>query len=287
MSALVTSMRTPPVPRTPKAYVAVAVVVAVGAQVAFVAAFAAGEHAPARADLVEAPHDEMAVAVGAVSDLPLLKYGAEDPGTATVRQAAPTRPALGAAAPPPRATRAPGAAVTTEAKPAPPDAPERPSSPGAPSADSTAKPSSAEPEPAAGPVAADAGPPAAATTPGSALGSDAGTEIDPLKARAAASYRAQLDNWFSARFHIRGKLPFARLEKLAASVVVSVSERRVVSFSLAAPSGDPVFDGQLRADLNAIQSSGVELPAPPPTHPELLGTTVSLRFACSIRAYCE
>lgn len=134
---------------------------------------------------------------------------------------------------------------------------------------------------------ADAGPAAAATTPGSALGSDAGTELDPLKGRAAAGYRSQLDGWFSARFHIRGKLAFERLQKLAASVVVSVTNRHVVSFVLSSPSGDPIFDAQLRSDLNAIQASGVELPAPPPTHPELLGATVSLRFACSVRAYCE
>ncbi len=141
--------------------------------------------------------------------------------------------------------------------------------------------------PASAPGLAEASPAAAATTLGAALGSDAGTESDPLKARAAAGYRAQLDGWFSARFHIRGKLAFERLEKLAASVVIGVSARRVVSFTISSASGDPIFDAQLRSDLNAIQTNGAEVPAPPPTHPELLGATVSLRFACSVRAYCE
>jgi hypothetical protein len=272
--------------RTPRAYVAVAAVVAVAAQVGFVAIFTSGDHASARADGVEPPHGEMAVAVDAVSDLPLLKYGSEKPATGAGHSAARARPNRGKTEPP-RMARAPGAAAATQPLPTLPETSEAPSSPSSPPPDSTSRSANADPEPATGPLVADAGPPAAASTLGSALGSDAGTEIDPLKARDAASYRSQLDNWFSARFHIRGKLPFDRLEKLAASVVVSVSERHVVSFSLAAPSGDPVFDGQLRADLNAIQSSGVELPAPPPTHPELLGTTVSLRFACSIRAYCE
>jgi hypothetical protein len=283
MIALAAQRRAASPMRTPRAYVAVAAVVAVAAQIGFVAIFTSGDHAAARADGVEPPHGEMAVAVDAVSDLPLLKYGSEKPSTAAGRPAAHPRATRGAT-PPPRTTRAAGATAAAQALPALPETPELPSSP---TSDPTSTSANADPEPATGPIVADAGPPAAASTLGSALGSDSGTEIDPLKARAAASYRSQLDNWFSARFHIRGKVPFDRLEKLAASVVVSVSERHVVSFSLAAPSGDPVFDGQLRADLNAIQSSGVELPAPPPTHPELLGTTVSLRFACSIRAYCE
>jgi hypothetical protein len=269
--------------RTPRAYVAVAAVVAVAAQIGFVAIFTSGDHAGARADSVAPPHGETAVAVDAVSDLPLLKYGSEKPSSGAGQSPARASPNRGKTEPP-RMAHAPGAAATTQPLPTLPETPEAPSSP---TPDSTSTSANADSEPATGPIVADAGPPAAASTLGSALGADAGTEVDPLKARAAASYRSQLDNWFSARFHIRGKVPFDRLEKLAASVVVSVSERHVVSFSLAAPSGDPVFDGQLRADLNAIQSSGVELPAPPPTHPELLGTTVSLRFACSIRAYCE
>lgn len=284
MNVFTAQRRTASPARTPRAYLAVAAVVAVAAQFGFVAIFTAGDHAAARADIAEPPQGEMAVAVDAVSDLPLLKYGAEKPSTGAGHSAARARQSRGQTEPT-RTARAPGAAAATPPLPTLPETPEAPSSP-TPAATSTS--ANADPEPATGPVVADAGlPPAAASTLGSALGSDAGTEIDPLKARAAASYRSQLDNWFSARFHIRGRLPFARLEKLVASVVVSVSERHVVSFSLAAPSGDPVFDGQLRADLNAIQSSGVELPAPPPTHPELLGSTVSLRFACSIRAYCE
>jgi hypothetical protein len=276
-------MRLPQLPRTPRAYVAVAALVAGAAQAGFVALFSAADHAAGRAENTEAPHDEMAVAIDAASDLPLLKYGAAKPSTAAGRPTARERTSRGATLPP-RSTNASGATAATQILPTLLDTPESPPSP---APDSTATSTSAASAPAAGPVLGDAGAPAAATTLGSALGSNVGTEVDPLKARAAASYRSQLDSWFSARFHIRSKVPFNRLEKLAASVVVSVSGRRVVSFSLSVPSGDPIFDAPLRADLTAIQSSGVELPAPPPTHPELLGAKVSLRFACSIRAYCE
>lgn len=282
MSALASPARAPRRARTPRSYLAIAAATALAAQVGFVAIFAAGDHADIRADLDAPAQAEMAVAIDAVSDLPLLKLGAEKPSKTAARgqRRSPT---------PSRAASVPGATAPSLPAPTIPEGSE-PANPadGPATAPATAS-STASAEPASEPGLADAGPQAAAaaTTPGSALGSDAGTEIDPLKGRAAASYRSQLDGWFSARFHIRGKLPFERLEKLAASVVVSVTNRHVVSFVLASPSGDAIFDAQLRSDLNAIQSSGVELPAPPPTHPELLGSTVSLRFACSLRAYCE
>jgi hypothetical protein len=282
MSALASPTPVPRAAQTPSSYLAIAAATAVVAQVAFVALFAAGDHADIRADLDAPAQAEMAVAIDAVSDLPLLKLGAEKPS----KTAAYGRPR---AKSPTRAASAPGAAAPS--LPAPPLL--EGAEPANPADEPVAAPSTAKAATSADlgadPGLADAGPTAAAaaTTPGSALGSDAGTEIDPLKGRAVASYRAQLDGWFSARFHIRGKLPFERLEKLAASVVVSVANRHVVSFVLSSPSGDATFDAQLRSDLNAIQTSGVELPAPPPTHPELLGATVSLRFACSLRAYCE
>ncbi len=279
-------------PRTPWSYLAIACAIAAAAQVGFVGVFAAGRHAVGRAEIAEPRRDAIAVAVDAVSDLPLLKYGAEHPSQKAGRPSHRAKPghASRPVAPPAPAKLGP---VDPTLKPLP--EPSTPTSPAdaptsaastAPTTDLTSDPASAPDDPS--PAAADAGPPGAATTPGSALGSDAGTEIDPLKARAAASYRGQLDAWFSNRFHIRGKLPFDRLSKLSASVVVGVSDaRHVISFTIVAPSGDPTFDGQLRADLAAIQASGVELPAPPPEHPELLESNVHLRFACTIRAYCE
>jgi hypothetical protein len=268
----------------PWAHVLVAAGAAVVAQGAFVALFVvAPRGAAGRAEIAEARRDEIAVAVEPVDDRPLLKYGAEEPARAPAGKAAPRWRGRQASASPAAAAQASpplGPVAPTPAPSAPADAPD-------PSPAPIASASASAPAPSTG-DAADAGPPAAATTPGSALGSDAGTEVDPLKARIVASYRAQLDAWFSARFHIRGKLPFGQLEKLAASVVVEVSDaRRVVGFSIASPSGDPIFDGQLRADLAAIQASGVELPAPPPAHPELLERSVHLRFACAIRAACE
>jgi hypothetical protein len=279
MSALVSDAGAPSAERTPRSYLAIAVVAAAIAQIGFVAIFAVGERAAVRASRDAPPPGELAVAIDAVSDLPLLKYGAANPSKA-MRPAARAR--RGATTP---ATTPAPAGAATEPSPAGtlPDGPTPAGAADPPGTTSTAGAG----ESTAGAVLADAGPAAAATTLGSALGSDAGTEVDPLKARAAASYRSQLDGWFSARFHIRGKLAFERLEKLAASVVVAVSNRRVVSFTIASASGDPIFDAQLRADLNAILANGAEVPAPPPTHPELLGATVSLRFACSLRAYCE
>lgn len=257
--------------RTPRAYALLATFVAAAAQAALLVIF--GYQQPAvRADLDPLARDEIPVAITPVTDLPLLKYGAERPGSAATAS-----PPRRNATPPPR----------PPSRPQPNEAPTpSPQASAEPSPSPTSEPSSdPSPDPSAG--ASASATEAAPMASGSPLGSDAGTETDPLKGRAAATYRAQLDGWFSARFHIRGKLPFEQLARLSASVVVTVADRRVVGFTLTAPSGDPVFDGQLRADLGAIQASSALLPAPPPAHPELLGGTVSLRFACASRAYCE
>ena len=112
---------------------------------------------------------------------------------------------------------------------------------------------------AAGPVA---------STEGSEQGAANGTETDPLKARAADMYRAQLAAWFGARFGIRGKLPFDKLKTLHATARVTVTaDRKVGSFSIIRPSGDPTFDDEVQNTLQRIDSSGIELPAPPQMYP--------------------
>ena len=130
--------------------------------------------------------------------------------------------------------------------------------------------------------------PSVASVEGSEQGSVKGTETDPLKARAADRYRDELAAWFSSRFHIQGKVPFDTLKTLHATARVTVTaDRKVGGFSLVSPSGDPTFDGEVQATLERIQSSGVELPAPPEMYPEMLGTARDVGFKCNIRKYCE
>jgi hypothetical protein len=134
----------------------------------------------------------------------------------------------------------------------------------------------------------DAGPTApVASTEGSEQGAANGTETDPLKARAADMYRTQLVAWFLSHFHIRGKIPFDTLKSLHASTTISITDRRVSGFTIDRPSGDATFDDEVRSTLGQIQSSGVELPAPPPMYPDILRSTLPVGFQCTIRRNCE
>jgi hypothetical protein len=134
----------------------------------------------------------------------------------------------------------------------------------------------------------DAGLATTSPTEGSEQGAANGTETDPLKGRAVDMYRGQLQAWFAAHFHIRGKLPFDTLKTLHASVDVTVTEdRKVGTFSVVKPSGDPFFDAEVNTTLSTLKSGGVELPAPPPMYPELLGKPFHVAFACNIRKLCE
>ncbi len=122
---------------------------------------------------------------------------------------------------------------------------------------------------------------------GHAEGSADGTETDPLKARAADLYRAQLAAWFASRFAIRGKIPFDDLKKLKSVATVTVSADRHVSDFTVTSSGDPIFDEEVRATLTKVKASGIELPAPPPLYPEMLGPSLPISFRCTIRSQCE
>ena len=130
--------------------------------------------------------------------------------------------------------------------------------------------------------------PTVASTQGAEQGAENGTETDPLKARAADMYKAQLAAWFVAHFDIRGKVPFDKLKTLRATATVAVTaDRKVGSFSIVKPSGDPTFDAEVQTTLARIQSSGAELPAPPPMYPEMLARSQSLSFQCNVRKSCE
>jgi hypothetical protein len=113
-----------------------------------------------------------------------------------------------------------------------------------------------------------------------------GTETDPLKAHAVSLYKAQLEAWFKARFHIRGKIPFDTLKSLRATADVSITaDRTVGGYTIARSSGDATFDTELRAALDSTK--GAEVPPPPPMYPDVLGETLHLSFDCKIRSQCE
>jgi hypothetical protein len=127
-----------------------------------------------------------------------------------------------------------------------------------------------------------------ASTEGNEQGAANGTETDPLKARAADSYRQTLIAWFGSHLQIRGKIPFDELKKLHVSTRVEISpDRKVSGFTISKPSGDPILDEEVRATLTRIQSSGIELPAPPPMYPDFLGSSLPVGFQCTVRAQCE
>ncbi len=134
----------------------------------------------------------------------------------------------------------------------------------------------------------EAGPAPVSTVEGAPDGVKEGTETDPLKAHAVDLYKAQITDWFRARFAIRGKVPFETLKTLRASVVVTIGpERTVTGFNITRPSGNSTFDDQLRASLETIVSSGSELPSPPQAYPDILKSTQGIDFRCTIRSSCE
>ncbi len=138
------------------------------------------------------------------------------------------------------------------------------------------------------PVAGDASSDPNAAEAGSAAGSKTGTETDPLKAHAVDQYKAQLNAWFSARFNIRGKIPFDKLKTLKAAVVIDVTgDRHVGGYDVVSGSGDDTFDDQLYRDLAKVQVSGAVLPPPPENYPDILGSKLRLTFQCTVKAACE
>lgn len=255
--------------------IAIAVSVALLAQLAFVAGFQLPPPKLVQADISNDNAQPIAVAI-----TPVLKLGSKSPSklpspwqrrkpvvaksepaplpspqAQKTPEAIPTQRVADAAAPVPTASASPSEAPTSPDLTAPPDA---------------------------GTVAT------AASTQGSEQGAANGTETDPLKARAADMYRAQLASWFASRFAIKGKLPFDQLKKLHANAVVTVTaDRKVGSFTVVKPSGDPTFDAEVQATLSRIQSGGAELPAPPPMYPDMLGQSLPVGFQCNVEKYCE
>ena len=234
---------------------------------------------PDRPALLMDISDEKAQPVAVhITPVPLLKLGSKNPQTLPKewqRQVAPKPPAQkkeDTPLPSPQAEKTPEAIPSTsvaDAAASPVVADAAPAGPTDPAASAT--------DASAAPVSSEKGDP---------HGSPNGTETDPNKARAADMYRNQLAYYFTQRFAIKGKVPFEQLAKLhgAASVQVG-ADRTVTGFTITKPSGDAVFDAEMRS---ALQSRvGATLPPPPPLYPDMLGTSISVSFSCTSRANCE
>jgi hypothetical protein len=255
--------------------VTIACLVALLAQLCFVAVFSLPSPKLVRIDISNDNAQPIAVAI-----TPVLKLGSKSPGKLPTQWQ--RRPRAQAKTPPPTQAALPStqAEKTAEAIPKTslPDASVAPVASAA-----------AHPEQANLTDSVDASAPqAAASTEGSEQGAANGTETDPLKGRAADMYRAQLAAFFASRFQIRGKVPFDHLKALHAAAVVTVTaDRKVGSFTVVKPSGDETFDGEVKATLTRVQSGGIELPAPPPMYPDLLGQSLPIGFQCTVKSLCE
>jgi outer membrane biosynthesis protein TonB len=245
--------------------------VALLAQLGFVAVFSLPSPKLVQADITNENAQPIAVAI-----TPVLKLGTKTPSKlpSQWQRRQPVAAKTPAALPSPQAEKTVEAIPKTNV----PDAAVAP-----PVIDAgRSEPSTQMAPPDAGAVAT------AASAEGSEQGAAAGTETDPLKARAADMYRSQLMAWFMERFLIRGKVPFEKLKTLHASAAVTVTEdRKVGSFSVVRPSGDPTFDAEVESTLARIQSSGVELPAPPTLYPDMLGKSLPVSFRCTVQKLCE
>jgi outer membrane biosynthesis protein TonB len=249
--------------------VTIACAVALLAQLVFVVVFSLPSPKLVQADISNDNAQPIAVAI-----TPVLKLGSKTPTKLPSRWqrkqpvAAKTQPQ--SALPSTKAEKTPEA-IPTSHSPAP----------AAVDAGKVEPPNPTEPESTAAPAAAS-------SVEGSEQGAANGTEADPLKARAADMYKAQLAAWFVSHFNIRGKIPFDKLKTLRSVALVTVTpDRKVGSFSVVKPSGDPTFDAEVEATLTHIQSSGAELPAPPPMYPEMLAKSQSFSFQCTVQKLCE
>jgi hypothetical protein len=245
----------------------IASTIAVVVQGSFVALLSAGEPKPVLASLSDENAKPVSVSIVPVpDDLPMLKLGGKpQPGKLPDMWMKP------------KAAAKQGGEATPSTKADLENAPINPSDAGPPT-DAVSL----------DPIAGDASSDPNTANSGSAAGSKTGTETDPAKAHAINQYRAELNAWFSARFNIRGKIPFDQLKPLKATVTIDITgDRRVGGYDVFPGSGNEVFDDQLFRDLAKVQVSGAVLPPPPENYPDILGTKLKLTFQCTVKAACE
>lgn len=115
---------------------------------------------------------------------------------------------------------------------------------------------------------------------GAADGVKEGTETDPLKARAVSQYQLKIIRWFNSRWSppTPDQISCDVLKDLSIGIVAHVGpDRTVTGFSVTGPSGNPIFDNKAQSTMQSVQ--GQELPPPPPLYPDILSSSVSLRFS--------
>jgi len=256
----------------------VGMIVAILAQLGGLLLLKTGGGTALRADISDEASRPMSVSITpVVDDLPLLKLGTKkQPGKLPDRWIAPraVERATPAAFPSPKAAAVPHAIPSVAVA----DAGQKPPSP---NAELVKQTDLSLQVPTAGPAPVS-------TTEGAPDGVKEGTEADPLKAHAVDLYRSTITTWFMRRFDIRGKVPFDTLKTLRASVVVTIGpERTVTGCTITKPSGNDTFEERVRASLESIVSSGVELPAPPTLYPDILKSSQSLQYRCDQRSNCE
>lgn len=115
--------------------------------------------------------------------------------------------------------------------------------------------------------------PLKSTEDGHEDGEKEGTETDPLKAFVLDQYRKKVQAWFKAGF---SPPEGACDSELSVSAILG-SDRTVTSFSVAGSSGNSSFDERVRSHMQT--KVGNQVPPPPPSHPDILSTAISLRFS--------
>jgi hypothetical protein len=113
--------------------------------------------------------------------------------------------------------------------------------------------------------------------PGASDGAAEGTEVDPLKARAASMYAGRIRQFLRQRFHVA----ICTKEMAALSVgwsAVLAGGGQVTSCQIS-PSGNGALDGAAQAAC--ASSQGQQIP-PPENYPEFGSRSVGGRFRCQV-----
>jgi hypothetical protein len=255
--------------------ITIACLAALFAQLSFVALFSTPPPEEVRMDISD---DNVRPIAVAITPVPILKLGSPNAGQlpSQWQRQKPVAQKSDSPLPSPQAKQTPDAIPTApvaDAAVAPVENDAGPSKQDLNPQDASTGPASAQSD-AASAVASAAG-------SGSPEGSKDGTETDPLKARAIAEYRANLTAWFLGHFSYCRSQPIQMVQGLKATAVVQIDrdQRKVTSFAITKPAGDPGFDGAVSLTLRHIQSSEI-LPAPPPLYPDLMPRSLPLSFQC-------
>jgi hypothetical protein len=209
------------------------------------------------------PVREMRIAVKPLLDAPLLHKGTQAPAAAPPKLPDMWKPPPPKPPPEQKPVLAPQTKKPPEASDPKPTKPEERATPETPQArrvDDMIKKMQREAEDPTDPQP---------TEKGGEDGVKEGTETDPLKARATDSYKLKLQKWFQEGFsEPLDELDCATLMKLRAKVRAQIgANREVQSYSMES-SGNEIFDGRVRAAMEA--HVGQVVPPPPPNYPELL-----------------